>query len=114
MMTSSGGGCCWRLSAYCVEATRDVMPPYPLPRALRDFEAYRKILHEAIACPEYVDYDAMPDYAQGIEEAIYPLGDLMNAGHAAVVIELAEFALIELDKAKRNGGRRRWLTESRL
>ena len=64
-----------------------------------DFEAYRELLREAIACSGYVDYDAMPEYAQGIEEAIFPFGELLRTGHAAVVIDLAEFALIELDKA---------------
>ncbi len=69
--------------------------PTPPP----DLDAYRQILRESIECAEYVDYDAMPDYAQGIEEAIYPMGELLASGHAAAVIELAEFALIELDKA---------------
>ena len=73
--------------------------PAPVVAVSPDLDAYRQILREAIECPEYVDYDAMPDYAQGIEEAIYPLGELLGAGHAAAVIDLAEFALIELDKA---------------
>ena len=71
----------------------------PTPTPAPDLAAYRQILRESIECGEYVDYDAMPDYAQGIEEAIYPLGELLTSGHAAAVIELAEFALIELDKA---------------
>ncbi len=70
-----------------------------IPSPAPDLDAYRQILRESIECAEYVDYDAMPDYAQGIEEAIYPLGELLASGHAAAVIELAEFALIELDKA---------------
>ena len=70
-------------------------PPGPAP----DLEAYRQLLREAIETGEYVDYEAMPDYAQGVEEAIYPLGELLRAGHAAAVIDLAEFALVELDRA---------------
>ncbi len=69
--------------------------PAPAP----DLDAYRQLLRESIECSEYVEYDAMPDYAQGIEEAIYPLGELLASGHAAAVVELAEFALVELDKA---------------
>lgn len=71
----------------------------PAAPATPDFAAYREILREAIECTGYVDYDAMPEYAQGIEEAIYPLGDLLRAGYAPAVIDLAEYALIELDKA---------------
>lgn len=63
-----------------------------------DLEAYRRLLREAIATADYVDYDAMPDYAQGVQEAIAPLGDLLRDGHAAAVVELAEHALVELDK----------------
>ncbi len=64
-----------------------------------DFAAYREILREAIEVSDYVDYDAMPDYAQGVEEAIAPLGELLRVGRAAEVIELAESALVSLDAA---------------
>jgi uncharacterized Zn finger protein len=64
-----------------------------------DLEAYRQILREAIECADYVEYDAMPEYAQSVEEAIRPMGELLRNGHAAAVVELAEFALIELDRA---------------
>lgn len=64
-----------------------------------DLGVYRQILREAIECADYVDYEAMGDYTQGVEEAIRPLGELLRAGQAAAVVELAEFALVELDKA---------------
>jgi uncharacterized Zn finger protein len=64
-----------------------------------DLEAYRQILHEAIECGDYVDYDSMPDYTQSVEEAVRPLGELLRQGYAAAVVELAEFALVELDRA---------------
>ena len=41
----------------------------------------------------------MGDYTQGVEEAIRPMGDLLRNGQAAAIVELAEFALVELDKA---------------
>ena len=69
------------------------------PAAAPDLEAYRQLLREAIECADYVDYDAMPDYAQSVEEAIRPLGELLRHGQAAAVVDLAEFALIELDRA---------------
>ncbi len=64
-----------------------------------DLAAYQAILGEAIETGDYVDYEALPDYAQGVEEAIHPLGDLLQMGYAAAVVELAEFALLALDKA---------------
>ena len=64
-----------------------------------DLAAYRQLLKEAIEPGDHVDYDALPDYAQGVEEAVGPLGDLLDMKFAGAVVELAEFALIELDKA---------------
>lgn len=64
-----------------------------------DLAAYREILRDAIEVGDYVDYDAMPDYAQGVEEAIAPLDDQLHAGQSSAVIELTEFALISLDAA---------------
>ena len=63
-----------------------------------DLAAYRQILHDAIDAPDYVDYDAMPDYVHGVAEAIHPLGALLRAGHAGAVVELAELALVALDR----------------
>ena len=64
-----------------------------------DFAAYRQILRDAINAPDYVDYDAMPDYVHGLAEALHPLGELLRAGHAATVVDLVELALVELDRA---------------
>ncbi len=64
-----------------------------------DFAAYRQILHDAIDAPDYVDYDAMPDYVHGVAEAVQPLGDLLKSGHAAEVMDLVELALVSLDRA---------------
>ena len=64
-----------------------------------DVAAYRQLLKEAIEPGDYVEYEALPDYAQGVEEAIGPLGDLLDMKLAGAVVELAEFALVELDKA---------------
>ena len=64
-----------------------------------DLAAYRQLLKEAIEPGDHVDYEALPDYAQGVKEAIGPLGDLLDMKLAGPVVELAEFALVELDKA---------------
>ncbi len=73
--------------------------PGPAKEPRPDFAAYRQILHDAIDAPDYVDYDGMPDYVQGVTEAIQPLGELLRNGHAAMVAELAELALVGLDRA---------------
>lgn len=84
-----------RLMLETIGVTRPRKPDAPPP----DLATYRQILREAIECADYVDYEAMPDYTQGVEEAIRPLGELLRGGHAAAVVELAELALVELDKA---------------
>lgn len=61
-------------------------------------EVYRRLLVEAIETGEYVDYDAMPDYVQGVEEALRPLHALLENGQPEAVIELAELAVVELDR----------------
>ncbi len=74
-------------------------PPSAPARTPPDLDLYKHLLHEAIECADYVDYSSMGDYAQGVEEAIRPLGDLLQNGQAAAVLELAEFALLELDRS---------------
>ncbi len=63
-----------------------------------DFDAYCRLLREAIETADYVDYDAMPDYVLGVQEAISPLRGLLRDGYAAAVVELSEYALVALDK----------------
>ncbi len=63
-----------------------------------DLDAYLRLLREAIETADYVDYDTMPDYALGVQEAVAPLGSLLRDGFAPAVVELAEYALLELDK----------------
>lgn len=84
-----------RLMLETIGVARALKPGAPAP----NLATYRQILREAIECADYVDYEAMPDYTQGVEEAIRPLGELLRGGYAAAVVELAEFALVELDKA---------------
>lgn len=63
-----------------------------------DLDAYRRLLREAIETTDFVDYDSMPDYALGVQDAVTPLRGLLRDGFASAVVELAEHALIELDK----------------
>ena len=71
----------------------------PSSRSRPDVAAYRQLLREAIQPPGPVDYHAMPDYVQGIEEAIAPLAAWLRRGWHKEVAGLAEFVLVELDAA---------------
>ena len=69
------------------------------PRARPALAAYRQLLREAIQPGSLVDYHSMPDYVQGIEEAIAPLARWLRRGWNEEVIHLAEFVAVELDAA---------------
>ena len=68
-------------------------------RARPAVAAYRQLLREAIQPGGLVDYHSMPDYVQGIEEAIAPLAGWLRQGRNEEVIGLVEFAVVELDAA---------------
>ncbi len=65
-----------------------------------NLETWRKLIREAIATKDYIDFDALPDYVQGVDEVMRPLADAIASGPrgAALAIELCEFALVEMDK----------------
>jgi len=64
-----------------------------------DLATYRAAIDNAVDSGEFVDYREMYGYAQGIGEAIDSLEELLKAGHAADVIELAEHALAAVEEA---------------
>lgn len=61
--------------------------------------AYRNAIDEAVETGRFVDYHEAYGYAQGIEEAVDSIEDLLKEGHAAEVIELAEHALKAVEDA---------------
>lgn len=61
-------------------------------RAL-DLDSYRRALDAAVDIEGFVDYYHPYDYSAGIDEAINEIEELLGAGHAAEVVELAEYAL---------------------
>ena len=70
------------------------------PRPARpEVAAYRRLLRAAIQPGGLVDFHSMPDYAQGIEEAIAPLAGWLRRGWNEEVMALVEFAVVELDAA---------------
>jgi uncharacterized Zn finger protein len=64
-----------------------------------DLAVYRQAIFSAVAPDEYVSYREMWDYTSGIDEAVASVEDLLAEGYAAEVIELAEYALKEVEEA---------------
>jgi len=64
-----------------------------------DLAPYRAALLQAVVTDGYVDYRRAADYASGIEEAVEGIEELLDAGYAAEVVELAEEALGLVEKA---------------
>lgn len=64
-----------------------------------DFDAYRRAISNAVSAGDFVDYDAAGGYARGISRVVEPVAALLDDGHAAEVVELAQYALSELEQA---------------
>ncbi len=60
---------------------------------------FRRAIDGAVSASGYVDYHAAHAYAEGIEEVIKTIEDLLKEGYAAEVIELAEYALRAVEDA---------------
>lgn len=64
-----------------------------------DLAVYRKAIFVAVAPDDYVSYREMWDYTSGIDEVVASIADLLAEGYAAEVIELAEYALKQVEEA---------------
>jgi uncharacterized Zn finger protein len=64
-----------------------------------DLRAFRSAMKRAIRVRDFVDYAASFDYASRVANLVEQLARLLEDGHAAAVIELAEEALSELEAA---------------
>jgi hypothetical protein len=62
------------------------------PKGL-DLATYRAALNRAIETDHFIDYRAVYGYAQGIEDTVDAIEEVLKEGHAAEVIELTEHAL---------------------
>jgi uncharacterized Zn finger protein len=60
---------------------------------------FRHAIDEAVDSGEFVDYRGVYAYARGIEDVIDSVEDLLKDGHAAQVIDLAEYALKAVEDA---------------
>ena len=64
-----------------------------------DLAAYRAAIDDAIDTGGFVEYGEAKEYAQGIEDTIDSIEELLEDGHAAEVIDLAEHALAAVEEA---------------
>ena len=65
-----------------------------------DLAAYRKIIDSAAHPGDFVDYRETYDYAEALDEVIDSIEELLKDGHASEVIELTEYALSTLERAR--------------
>jgi uncharacterized Zn finger protein len=61
--------------------------------------AYRKAITDATRTGDFVDYRSAHGFARGIDAAIDSIQELLDEGHAAAVIELAEHAIARCEQA---------------
>lgn len=61
--------------------------------------AWKRAFDDALATDDYVDYRSAYDYASGVDEALDALESLRRDGRAAKVVELAEYAMEEIEEA---------------
>lgn len=59
----------------------------------------RELIKQAFARRGYVPYREVPEFAHGVNSVIDELGVLCEAGRAAEVVELTEYALARLERA---------------
>lgn len=64
-----------------------------------DVQAYREAIDEAVRPGGFIDFARAYDYARGVSEVVESIRHLLNAGHAAEVVLLAEHALQAVEAA---------------
>jgi len=64
-----------------------------------ELSVYRRALDEAVAADGFVSYRQAYDYSSGIEEVVSSIEELLGDGHAEAVLELAEYALQQVEDA---------------
>ena len=64
-----------------------------------DLSAWKGALDDALGSGEFVPYEAAYGYADGIEEVVGSLEDMLRAGHAEAVMQLAEHGIPEVEQA---------------
>ncbi len=78
-----------RLLAMTAKTSRDKL----------DLSVWKDALDEATWSDDFVDYRHMYDYADGIQEVINSIEELLHEGHAEAVVELTEHGLAVMERA---------------
>ncbi|HLF86111.1 MAG TPA: hypothetical protein VI584_03425, partial [Nitrospiria bacterium] len=65
----------------------------------RNLSALKKIIRRAIAPDDFVDYHSMRQYAENVDNVLDTIEGLLKDGHATEAIELAEYAIEEVETA---------------
>ncbi len=65
----------------------------------RNLNALKKIIRSAIAPDDFVDYHSMRRYAENVDNFLDTIEGLLKDGHATEAIELAEYAIEEVEIA---------------
>ena len=68
------------------------------PKGL-DLATYRAAIDGAVDAGEFVDYRSAYDYAQGIDDVVDAIEELLKGGYALEVIDLTEHALAAVEEA---------------
>jgi uncharacterized Zn finger protein len=68
------------------------------PKGL-DLATYRAAIDGAVDAEEFVDYRSAYDYAQGIDDVVDSIEELLKEGYALEVIDLTEHALAAVENA---------------
>lgn len=64
-----------------------------------DLAAFRGAFDDALETGGFVDWGGMCDFSSGADEVVDALEDLLTEGHAAAVVELAEYGLNGVERA---------------
>ncbi|MCC6917739.1 MAG: hypothetical protein IT548_00960 [Alphaproteobacteria bacterium] len=60
---------------------------------------WKRAFDDALATDDYVEYRGAYDYASGVDDALDTLEGLLRDGRAGEIVELAEYALEEIEEA---------------
>lgn len=64
-----------------------------------DLDTFRAVIDNALEFDDYTDDYSRFDYTEGIDETIDAVEDMLGEGHAAEVVDLAEYALAAIEGA---------------
>ncbi|MEW6086778.1 MAG: DUF6880 family protein [bacterium] len=64
-----------------------------------DLAAFRAVINSAVRVDDFVDYNSVYNYTNGIDNVVDSIEDLLKEGYVSEVIELSEYALESVEEA---------------